>query len=457
MNPIEFRRLLELNTEADEVFRWHSRPGAFERLGPPWDKVTLDGPAARLVAGDRQVAVVSLGPLKLRWHSEITEVEAGRQFQDIQLSGPFASWEHTHTMAGERAGHSTLEDRVRYTLPLGALGEAVAGRFVRKQLQRLFAYRHRITEQDLQRHQAADRSTPMDILVTGASGLVGRALCAFLTTGGHRVRKLVRRAATEPDEFRWDPKEGAVDAAAVEGLDAVVHLAGENIAAGRWTDEQKDRIRSSRVDGTRSIVNAIKAAKVKPKAFISASAIGFYGDRGDERLNEESAPGGGFLAEVVEAWEEQSRGIEDIRTVQLRFGVILSPAGGALAKMLLPFQMGGGGRIGTGKQWMSWIALDDVVGAIHHSLLTEALSGPVNAVAPNPMTNAEYTGILGAVLNRPTIFPMPAFAARLAFGEMADELLLGSQRVQPGRLEETGYRFSYPELEGALRHQLGRT
>jgi hypothetical protein len=352
-----FHRSLELQADAETVFRWHCREGAFERLVPPWEEVLLDGPAAPI-------------------------------------------------------------------------------------------------ERDLARH-AAVAAPPTDVLVTGASGMVGRSLASFLTTGGHRVRRLVRHAPRNADEFRWDPAQGKLDSAAFDGVQAVVHLAGESIAGRRWSEPQKARIRASRVAGTRLVVEALRAATAAPRAFVCASAVGIYGDRGDELLTEDSAKGEGFLAEVCEQWEAEARQAEGVRSAQLRFGVVLSPDGGALAKMLLPFRLGAGGRIGDGRQWMSWIALDDAVGVIHHALFAEGIDGPVNAVAPQAVTNAEYTATLGRVLRRPAVLPMPAFAARLAFGELADELLLASQRAQPRRLVETGYDFAYPELEGALRHQLG--
>lgn len=450
-----FHRSLELEADAETVFRWHSRGGAFERLVPPWESVRLAGPAARVEKGERQTVTFPLGPLRGRWDSEITSVTPGSEFQDVQLAGPFAKWEHTHSMRAAPAGRgSVLEDSVRYALPLGPVGNLVAGRFVRRKLERMFAYRHRVTARDLARH-AAVAVAPADVLVTGASGMVGKSLAAFLTTGGHRVRRLVRHAPRNGDEFRWDPERGELDPAALDGVHAVVHLAGENIAGRRWSDAQKARILGSRIAGTRLLVDALRAAKRAPRTFVCASAVGIYGDRGDELLTEQSAPGTGFLAEVCAQWEGEARRAEHVRSVQLRFGVVLSPAGGALAKMLLPFQLGAGGRIGNGRQWMSWIALDDAVGAIHHALFAEALEGPVNAVAPQAVTNAEYTRTLGRVLRRPAILPMPAFAARLAFGELANELLLASQRVQSTRLQQTGYGFAYPELEGALRHQLG--
>ena len=297
----------------------------------------------------------------------------------------------------------------------------------------------------------------MQIAVSGSSGLVGSALLPFLTAGGHRVTRLVRKDAGV-GEIPWDPAGGVRDLSHLEGVDAVVHLAGENIAAGRWTAARKEEIRRSRVEGTRRLCESLARLSRRPKGVVSASAIGFYGSRGDEALREDSAPGSDFLAQVCREWEAATdlASRAGIRVVHLRFGVILSPAGGALKKMLLPFKMGAGGRIGSGAQFMSWIAIDDAVGAIHHAIVTESLQGPVNGVAPTPVSNAEFTRTLARVLSRPAIAPMPAFAARLAFGELADFLLLASQRVMPTRLQASGYKFRYPELEGALRHLLGR-
>lgn len=297
----------------------------------------------------------------------------------------------------------------------------------------------------------------MHIAVTGSSGLVGAALVSFLTAGGHRVIRLVRKPPSG-DDVQWDPAEGVKDLSRLEGVDAVIHLAGENIAAGRWTPQRKGEIRRSRVEGTRELCESLTRLSSRPEALVSASAVGFYGDRGDEILTEDSAPGRDFLARICQEWEAAAEPASraGIRVVHLRFGMILSPAGGALRKMLLPFKLGVGGRIGSGRQFVGWIAIDDAVVAIHHAVCTESLHGPVNAVSPAPATNAEFARILARVLSRPAIFPTPAFAIRLAFGEMADALLLTSQRVVPRRLQASGYRFRYPELEGALRHLLGR-
>lgn len=298
----------------------------------------------------------------------------------------------------------------------------------------------------------------MNVLITGSTGFIGSALVASLTAGGHRVMRLVRsKPAPAAGEVFWNPAIGSIEMPGLEGMDAVVHLAGENIAE-RWTAEKKARIRDSRVNGTRFLSDSLARLAQSPQVLVCASAIGYYGDRGAERLTEDSAPGSGFLAEVCREWEGAAEPARQrgIRVVHLRTGIVLSPTGGALAKMIPPFRMGVGGRIGSGNQYMSWIAMDDLVGIFHHVLTTETLHGPVNAVAPHPVTNLEFTTTLGRVLARPTVFPMPAFAARLAFGEMANDLLLASAHVEPTRLLNAGYAFRYPELEGALRHVLGK-
>ena len=298
----------------------------------------------------------------------------------------------------------------------------------------------------------------MKILVTGATGLIGRELTPLLTTSGHEVFRLTRSKPTEANDITWNPAQGQLPQAPLEGLDAVVHLAGENIAEARWTDAVKERIRLSRIQSTKLLCDTLAKLQSPPKTLICASAIGFYGNRGTEILTESSPAGTGFLADLCRDWEmlaEPARQL-GIRVVHLRIGVVLSPKGGALAKMLTLFQLGLGGVVGSGRQYWSWVAIDDVIGAIRHCLERADVSGPVNVVSPNPVTNFEFTKTLGGVLHRPTVFPLPAFAARLAFGEMADELLLGSNRILPQRLQETGYAFRCPTLEFALRHLLGK-
>jgi uncharacterized protein (TIGR01777 family) len=296
-------------------------------------------------------------------------------------------------------------------------------------------------------------------VMTGATGLLGTALQAFLTTGGHRVTRLVRRAPG-PGEIEWDPAAGRLDPVGLEGVDAAVHLAGENVGAARWTRARRRRIRSSRTQGTTLLATTLARLTRRPRVLVSVSGVGIYGDRGDEPLPDGAPPGapGDFLVEVTEAWEGAASPARDagIRVAQPRLGAVLSPRGGALAKLLPLFRLGGGGRIGSGRQWLSWLAIDDAVGVIHHALSAEALAGPFNAVAPEPVTNAAFAATLGRVLSRPAVIPVPAFAVRAVFGEMAQSTILASQRAIATRVVASGYPFRHPRLEDALRFLLGR-
>ncbi|MEO6120607.1 MAG: TIGR01777 family oxidoreductase [Acidimicrobiales bacterium] len=297
----------------------------------------------------------------------------------------------------------------------------------------------------------------MHIAVSGSSGLIGSALMARLKADGHHVRRLVRGVAGA-GEVAWDPAGGTVDEAALAGTEAMVHLAGEGIGRRRWSAEQKRRIRDSRVTGTTTLCQALARLDPPPSVLVSGSAVGWYGDRGEEELNEDSAPGTGFLAEVCRDWEAATAPADaaGVRVVHIRTGVVQSPAGGALAKQLPLFRLGLGGPLGRGRQYQSWISLDDEVGAIIHALTTPSLSGPVNLVAPNPVTGADFARSLGRVLHRPAMLSVPRAAMAVPFGRELVAELLSSQRALPKRLEASGYVFAHPELEGALRHLLGR-
>jgi uncharacterized protein (TIGR01777 family) len=301
---------------------------------------------------------------------------------------------------------------------------------------------------------AAPRPDPLRVAVAGASGLIGTELVRRLAADGHTVLRLVRHAPKGADEIRWDPARGEVDAAALEGVDAVVNLAGENVGE-RWTAERKRRIRQSRVDGTLALARALAGLSRRPRVLVNASAVGIYGDRGDERVDEMSTPGVGFLAEVVREWEAATEpaSAAGIRVVMPRLGVVLSRRGGMLAKLLTPFRIGAGGTMGSGRQWVSWISLTDAVDVLYLSLVDDRLSGPVNAVA-GAVTNEEFTRTMARVVNRPALVPVPAFALKLAFGEMANETILASQRADHRKLTQLGYSFAQPELEGALRATL---
>lgn len=441
---------------SDDVFAWHERAGAFERLTPPWEPVELVARTGTIRDGDEAKLRLRLGPLGVAWRARHEGYLPGRRFVDRQVGGPFASWVHTHATSPDEGGGATLEDKIDYELPLGALGERVLGRSIERRLTRMFTYRHATLANDLERHRQA--ALPRQVIaVTGASGMIGRALCAFLESGGHEVRRVVRHEPAA-GEIRWDPDAGTIDTAALEGVTAAVHLAGENISGGRWTAARKKSIEESRTKGTALLANALANLRVRPAVLVSASAVGYYGTDPDVERDETSPPADDFLARVCAAWEAAAQPARDagIRVVHPRFGVVLSPAGGALAKMLGPFKAGVGGKLGSGKQPMSWVALDDVVYAIHHALATPSIGGPVNVVAPAVVTNAEYTKTLGHVLHRPTVLPLPGPMVKLLFGELGDTLLLHGQVVRPRTLTESGYRFAHATLEDALRHVLGR-
>lgn len=299
---------------------------------------------------------------------------------------------------------------------------------------------------------------PARVAIAGASGLLGRALTASLSRQGVRVSRLVRHVAGGPDEITWDPAAHRLDPAALEGIDAVVNLSGENVGAGRWTARRRKAILQSRLDATRTLAEAIGELRRRPSVLVNASAVGFYGDRGDESVAEGAPRGGGFLADVCAAWEAEAltMGRLGVRVTCLRFGVVLAADGGALPKLLPVFRLGLGGRVGSGRQWMSWIALADAIGAIEHALVTPSCVGAVNAVAPQAITNAGFTATLGRVLRRPTLLPVPAWVLRVVFGEMADGTLLASTRAVPERLRTSGFSFRFPLLEDALRHVLRR-
>ncbi|HKJ03354.1 MAG TPA: TIGR01777 family oxidoreductase, partial [Longimicrobiales bacterium] len=399
---------------------------------------------------------VHRGPARFRWELRHRDFVEGRQFRDEQVSGPLRSWLHTHGFEPNGQGGTLLTDEIELEAPLGL---PVGPVWVRGELDRLFAFRYRRLRTDLARHAEYATRPRLTVAVTGASGMVGTNLRHFLTTGGHRVLALVRhRDQLGADAAYWNPDTGEIDAARLAEADAVVHLAGASIAGGRWTDDRKRRILSSRKLGTELLSRTLAGLDRGPRVLVSASAVGYYGDRGEARLDETAPPGQGFLAEVVRAWEGATAPAEKagLRVVRLRTGVVISPEGGALGQMLLPFQMGVGGRLGSGRQYFSWIDMDDLLGVILHALHDDGLRGPVNATAPNPVTNAAFTDALGRALNRPTVLPVPALAVKAAFGQLGEEALLWGQRVLPRRLEDAGFRFFYEGVEDSLRFQLGK-
>jgi uncharacterized protein (TIGR01777 family) len=474
---VKYSHRSRIDAPARAVFEWYGRPGALERLMPPWESWRLIERTPGGIESGRTTVEVRIGPLRRRWVAQHFDYVPGTQFRDEQVEGPFRRWDHTHLVEPDNGGGCVASDEIEYSLPWPPVGLVAAGA-VRKRIERGMRYRHAILASDVKRHRSA-AAPAARIAVTGAGGLVGSALVPFLAGGGHTVVAIARApradSAGSPvsSTIVWNPGAGAADPNQadpnqantndpntndLEGLDAVVHLAGEGIAARRWSAAQKEEIRRSRVARTARLAEALAKLERPPKVLVCASAIGFYGDRADEPLDETSAPGGDYLASVCQEWEAAAAAAakRGIRVVSLRFGIILTPKGGALAKMLLPFRMGAGGKVGSGEQWMSWVSIEDVVGAIHAALFDARARGPVNVVAPNPVRNAEFARILGRVLRRPAIAPLPSPAVQLAFGEMGTALLLSSQRVAPQRLRELGFGFAHAELEGALRFLLGR-
>jgi uncharacterized protein (TIGR01777 family) len=455
---VEYTHLMPC--DAGFLYRWHTMPRAINRLVPYWESLDIIEHPTGLANDSKVVLKLKNGPISLPWHLKLFDVEEGRSFCDKQVSGPFSHWRHRHEMHPVNENYSLLVENIDFKLPL--LGSFGTRFFAASKLKSLFKYRFKVMENDIKRHYRYKEEKAMKILITGASGLVGNALVDYFSSGAHDVYKLVRSEPSSDKEIQWIPSSadqlGYVDLKQLEGFDAVVHLAGENIAGKRWTKTQKDKIYDSRIMATKFLARTLTKLERPPKVFISASAIGFYGDRGEVVVDEMSSNANDFLGQTCIDWERAASGATEkgIRVVNARFGIILDPRGGALAKMLPLFQLGGGGILGNGKQYMSWIALDDVLGAIHHCIMTDSISGPVNFVAPNAVTNKEFTKVLASVLGRPAIFPAPAIALKLVLGEMAEALLLSSTRVKPKVLEETNHEFAFADLESALRHMLGK-
>jgi uncharacterized protein (TIGR01777 family) len=435
-----------------EVFAWHARPGAFARLSPPWQPMRLITEAASLRDGRATLAL----PGGLRWVAvhQPDDYDPPRRFVDAIGGDGLATlpariavrWRHTHDFEDVGDGRTRVIDRLDTPVP-GSL------------LRPMFTYRHRQLADDLAAHRLAAENGlgPVTIAVTGASGLVGSALTAFLSTGGHRVIRLVRRTPRGDDERKWNPDDP--DPGLFDGVDAVIHLAGASIA-GRFTEKHRHAVRHSRIGPTSRLAEALGRMSPRPAVFISASAIGYYGsDRGDDILTEDSHRGDGFLADVVADWEAATAPAEQagVRAVQVRTGIVQSPRGGTLKLMRPLFTAGLGGRLGDGRQWLSWVGIDDLVEIYHRALWDDALSGPVNAVGPQPVRNRQYTATLAHVLHRPAVLPVPSLGPRLLLGEQgARELASASQRVLPHKLAALGHRFRQPDLDQALRHLLGR-
>ena len=448
----QFTFSTDLEHDPDVVFEWHERPGALERLTPPWVPMSLES-FDGIRDGDRAHIRLGWGPLAINWIAEHRDYTPGRLFVDEQVEGPFASWTHRHVFDPSDRG-CLLTDDMTFEMPVGRAGELAAG-CIKSSLRSQFAYRHAITKNDLALHRQYG-TRPLRIAITGSSGLIGSALAALLRMGGHTVFRLVRRKPVGDGEIYWNVRAKEIDEKALEGLDAVVHLAGENLMAVRWTEAKKRRIRDSRIDGTTLLARALGSLAQPPAVFVSSSAIGIYG--GSETIDETSSlDDESFLARVCREWEDACDPAREagIRTVNVRTGIVISGGGGALAPMLPLFKLGLGGRFGDPGTYLSWITLDDVIGAIYHSIAAESVHGPVNLTAPHPLNWNDFATAIGHIMNRPTFMTVPTWMTRLATGEMGDDVILTGAKVLPAALQQSGYEFLFPTAEAGLRHQLG--
>jgi uncharacterized protein (TIGR01777 family) len=450
----QFTHKSELPFPVKVVFDWHTRPGAFERLNPPWRPVRILKRSKGIQSGAEVVIKLPVfGPLGIKWHLRHTQYQQNALFEDTQVTGPFKSWTHRHIFESGGVNQSVMLDQISYQLPLVMkLGSGI----MQKELTRLFKFRHAVLAADLKLHDRFKDKPRLKVLISGASGFIGSALVAFLESGGHSVTKLVRHPPRNDNERSWDPELGVLDPEVFKGIDAVINLCGENIAAKRWSESRRAALISSRVKPASLLATTIAGLTDPPKVAIMASGAGYYGDTGAKLVDESYPAGDDFLAQLAVAWEAAADPIRSTpcRLIQLRTSTVLNGDGGALGKLLPIFKMGLGGRLGSGRQLMSWIAMQDLLGIIQHALFTESLSGAINVAAPKPCTNIEFTKALGETLRRPTICGAPSWGLKLALGGMAEALLLSNCGVIPKALIESGYEFVYPDIRTCLKSTL---
>lgn len=447
-----FKKSSEMPCSQQNLFDWHKKKSALRRLTPPWIRINILQEANNL-AKDSEVALY-IKPaffIKFKTISKHIDYQEGKEFTDIMLKGPFSYWKHRHQMTDNGKKSSILQDSIDY-IPLLPFSNFL----IKNEIERLFNYRHRLLKADLEIIKRYNNNSCMKIAITGATGLVGSELKHFLLSAGHDVYTLVRGLCESNKEIRWNPLTGDIELDKLEGFDAVIHLAGENIGSGYWTEKKKQRIRDSRVIGTKHLVAALNKLKKPPKTLISFSAVGFYGLRALGPCEKHSNCGNDFLAKVCSEWEQEALKYSKGRVIIPRLGVVLSPKGGALEKMLPPFRLGFGGKIASGAQYMSWIAIDDVIYNLYHMLYDETISGTLNLTSPNPITNEEFSKTLAKTLKRPCLFPLPSIVLKAVFGEMAEATMLSSIKAFPDTLKESKAPFFYTDLESALRHLLGR-
>jgi uncharacterized protein (TIGR01777 family) len=457
-----FTRSSHLPVPCEEAFAWHEGQGrsAFERTLPPWEQIQILEKTGSIHDGDKLTAKIKFGPFSVLFSMQHQNFIKNKQFEDIQLKGPFSYWKHTRTFEKIDGHTSRLTEQVEYKLPLGILSPLFNASFVEDKLDKFFAFRHRTLINDLYFHSKYSQKK-LKILVTGASGFVGHDLVPFLITGGHHVLTLSRNISDEgkTDVVVWDvKKKNFIHPNQLEGLDAVVHLAGENIASHRWNEKRKQELIDSRVNFTKDLCHAFAALNQPPKTFISASGTGIFGNRdADDILTEESKLGEGFLAKLAHDWEGASREMQKVgtRVVHLRFGAIISSAGGLLQKLLTPYKLFMGGPMGHGRQMLPWISMVDVLGLILFSMANDKVVGPVNAVSPQVVNNSQFSEILAQALDRPNSLRVPELMVELLFGEMGKEMILSGQHAMPNKAIKLGFEFVQSHLHDAISYYLG--
>ncbi|WP_187149290.1 TIGR01777 family oxidoreductase [Desulforapulum autotrophicum] len=449
-----YKKQSKINGSAPALFAWHERPGALERLTPPWMALKSVTATNGIKTGSQVRVNLSVMGLPFAMAAEHLDYQPPDMFRDRLVKSPFAKWTHTHRFIDLEDNTSTLEDSISYDVPL-YFPKALKN-LAEREVTRMFEFRHRVTQEDMARHKACSRR--LTIVVSGAGGVIGQQLCYFLTTGGHRVIRLVRRSLqVQGDEIFWNPAAGQLDLSDAGPIDAVINLNGNSVFSRWWTRKRRAEIIQSRTDSTRTLALGLARLAQPPKVFISASAVGYYGETGDSAVTEASPQGNLFISKVCHEWERAAApaSAAGIRTVFARIGVALTPRGGALAQLLPAFQLGLGARIANGSQYMSWVSMDDVLYALYHTINTPTLEGAVNIVAPIPVTNRAFTRSLAAILGRPAPFALPSGAIDLLWGARGREVLLSSTRVMPEKLLASGFRFRYADLFDALGSALG--
>lgn len=457
-NPrTEFRHQAFYPCSAEELYRWHSREGALERLLPPWEKSRVIEKHGGIKPGGMVRLKMHAGPFPFYFTARHTKDMPGVMFQDIQEKGPFRSWSHTHYFDDTSNG-AILRDLIEYELPGPIMLPGFIRNHVTKSLEILFRHRESILTEDIKLHTLCSHR-PLRILLTGASGVLGRELIPLLTTGGHQVWRLVRRRP-EPGnrEIYWDPEKNTLDFNQLPEIDGAIHLAGEYIGLSRWSENKKRRVIDSRINGTDLLARRLASMDRPPKVLLCASAVGYYGDCGDRLVDEDEPPGTDFISKVCKLWEDAAEPARaaGIRTLFLRLGVGLTPRGGALERILTTSPAGFIRRFGSGRQYISWISSDDMISAMLHALTCENLEGPLNIGGPEPVTNSHFMRALAKAAGRPLLFPVPARLLQMVYGQMASEIILSGCRVSTRKLQNSGFKFRHPTLDSALEALLGR-